>query len=115
MGKKAVVNTIKEKFILIETGYCEKYTLTSEQLMDELNKYNLDNYYIYKATRKQKPSSIEDLKDFKYASFILFKKDKVNIKDINYWINWITKEFNGIMYLNKPFPPKQIINRIIIK
>ena len=78
------------------------------------NQFNLDDYYIYKCTRKQRRVSIKDFYEFKYGGYILFKKDLYCNQEIDDWIEYVQKSFSGFIYLNKPFPPKSIREKIKI-
>ena len=87
------------------------------------SKYNLEYfltfdpnlYFIYKSTRHQKEVSYEEFLDFKYSRYIFFKKDLYNKDDINKWIDWFITNTGGVMYLDKPTPPIEILNKIKIK
>ena len=80
------------------------------------NPIKYQDYHIYKATGKQRIVLIKDFLIFKYGGYIFFKKELYNNKEIDIIINYINTYFGGkIPYLSKPLPPKQIINRIIIK
>ena len=85
--------------------------------------YNLEHfltfdpelYFIYKSTRHQKEVSYEEFLEFKYSSYVFFKKDLCNRDDINKWIDWFINNTGGIMYLIKPTPPLELLNKIKIK
>jgi hypothetical protein len=74
-----------------------------------LNQFDPNNYWIFKATQKQKLVSIEELIEFKYACYILFKKDKYNPDNILKWCQIIKP-----VYLVKPVPPDYMLDRIKI-
>jgi hypothetical protein len=78
-----------------------------------LEKFNPDDYFIYKSTAKQKKVSIEDFLEFKYCVYILFKKGVYDNDNINIWIDW-SNNIGGINYLVKPTPPFSP-EKIIIK
>lgn len=73
----------------------------SYQTLDDI-KFNVCDYYIIKATNQFRLSSKEDFLIFKYAKYILFKKDKYNLEHINKWL--IKTNIISPQYLNKPFP-----------
>ena len=94
--------------------FCLGFERTSDKyLKDYLPLFNPEDYYILKATGSQREVSIEDLLDFKYSSYILFKKDKYDKKHIENWLEFL-KSIGGIMFLSKPLPPFSP-NKIIIK
>ena len=78
-----------------------------------LEQFNIDDYWIYKATRHQKIVSIEEFMDFTYANYVFYKKEKYDKEHIDSWIKYII-DFGGIMFLVKPLPPFSP-NKIIIK
>ena len=79
-----------------------------------LDMFNIDNYWIYKMTSKQRLVSIEDLMDFKYAGYIFFNKEKYNKDYINKWLDYYYQYIDEIKILSKPLPPFSP-NKIIIK
>ena len=79
------------------------------------NQFNLDDYYIYKCTSAFREVSIKDFLDFKYSGYILFKKDLYCNQEIDEWIDFVRSIIKGqLTYLNKPFPPKSIREKIKI-
>ena len=48
-------------------------------LKDYLDKFNFDDYWCFKATNSQRLISYEDFLDFKYSSYIFFKKSSYNL------------------------------------
>ena len=88
--------------------------ITIEEFFKD-NPFNIDDYYIYKATNKFGIVNKEDFFNFNYSGYIFFKKQLFIKEDIDIFIEWIYNNFGSIQYLSKPLPPKQIINRIIIK
>jgi len=52
----------------------------------KLYNINLDDYYIYKSTSKQKQVTINEFLEFKYACYILFDKSVYDKNDIDYII-----------------------------
>lgn len=91
-----------------------KYLRSSKYNLEYFLIFTKNDYWIYKSTGKQKEVTYEEFLKFEYASYIFFRKDLYNRDDINKWIDFIG-QFGGIMYLNKPFPKIEIINKIKIK
>jgi len=80
-----------------------------------LDLFNLEDYWIYKYSNKQRLVSIEEFMKFEYSGYIFYKKDLYDKEHINLWIG----ELNIIMnnksgYLVKPTPPFDP-KKIIIK
>lgn len=85
-------------------------------LLDELiNGLNLDNYHIYKMTNKFKRVTSEEFLIFEYGGYIFFNKVIYNLKDIERWIKWLYDNKLDYHFLNKPFPPVEVLNKIQIK
>lgn len=76
-----------------------------------LNQFNINDYWIYKSTRKQRRVSIQQLYEFKNACYIFFKKDKYDYKEIDEKLNLIWEKLT-FMYLIKPLPSLEIIKKI---
>ena len=88
---------------------------SKKYLKDYIDKFNHNDYYIFKSTNKQKLVSYEDLLEFKYSQYIFFKKDIYDINHIIEWLNFKGERFNRLcFYLDKPFPPFNP-DKIIIK
>ena len=83
------------------------------KLIDHLDKFNINEYYIYKITGKQRQVTIDDFYEFKYSGYIFFKKDIFNKEYIDKWIEWLNKNM-AVQYLSKPLPPFNP-SKIIIK
>ena len=79
-----------------------------------LEKIDLDNYYIYKKTAHFREVTKEQFLEFKYAGYMFFNKDLYCNQEINEWIVFL-KTIDNFMYMNKPFPPKEIRQKIKIK
>ena len=58
--------------------------------------------------------TLEELKEFKYSGYILFKKELYKKEHIDEWLEWM-KDNISVTYLNKPFPHISIIDKIEIK
>lgn len=95
-------------FVLIKSN---KSTYKLEHYLN----FDLNLYFIYKLTRHQKEVSYNEFLDFNYSGYIFFKKSKYNNIEINKWIEWFIINLGGIMYLSRPFPPLEIMNKIKIK
>lgn len=77
-----------------------------------INRINFDDYYIFKSTNRQRLVSVDEFMDFKYSSYIFFKKDLFNLDLIMQWVN----SDYMIHFLTRPvppFPPSKIIYRSI--
>jgi hypothetical protein len=78
-----------------------------------LQMFDINNYFIYKSSGKQRQVSIDEFMKFEYSSYIFFNKKLYNKDNIDLWI----KSFNifgGLQYLTKPLPlfnPEKIIIR----
>ena len=86
----------------------------SSLLLDDYIKdinLNFEDYYIYKYTNKFRPVSKEDFIEFKYSHYMFFHKDLYSNVDINKWIDLISSH---ILYLTKPFPPIEYLNKITL-
>ncbi len=94
-------------FNLVKSKPSDKY------LRDFINLFNFDDYWCYKGTRIQRLVTEEEFLEFKYSSYILFKKDLYDTNTINEWIDWMIG-MGGIQYLTKPTPPFNP-NKVIIK
>ena len=82
-------------------------------LKDYIDKFNFEDYWCFKASGHQRLISYEDFLDFKYSSYIFFKKSSYNLNNILEWIKWF-KNMGGVQYLDKPLPPFSP-KKIIIK
>jgi len=92
-----------------------KYLRSSKLKLDYfLNKFNPDDYFIYKTTDKQKLITLEDLIEFKYSYYIFFRKDLYDKEFIDMWIKWL-KTIGGIKFLDKPLPPFNPSDKIEIR
>lgn len=80
-----------------------------------LDQFDINDYWIYKGSNQFREQSIEDLYEFKYAAYILFKKDVYDKEIINNWIDIILDiDKSNFKYLIKPFPPENIKDKIKI-
>lgn len=85
-------------------------------LKDFISRFDFDDYWCFKATNVQKLINYEEFLEFKYASYIFFKKDLYDVNRILEWVEWSKIIFNGngLQYLvipTPPFPPQKIIIR----
>jgi hypothetical protein len=89
-----------------------KYLRSSEYKLDHhLNLFDPEDYWIYKLTSKQRLVTIEQLYEFNYSGYIFFRKTTYDNEYIMEWLRLITP-INGMNYLTKPFPPREIMNKI---
>jgi len=70
-----------------------------------LEKFNPDNYFIYKSTNKIKQVSIEDFLEFKFAGYIFFRRELYKNTQIDIWIDWLNYYNDRVQYLSRPTPP----------
>jgi hypothetical protein len=78
-----------------------------------LKQFNIDDYWIYKYSNKQKLVSIEEFMKFEYAGYIFFRKELYDKEHIELWVLKFNN-FTGIQFLHKPLPPFSP-TKIIIK
>ena len=79
------------------------------------NKYNIDlnDYLLMKKTGNFRFIDIEHID--KYSGVICFRKDTFNKEHIDKWLYFLYKDLKiSIPYLNKPFPPKYVYDKIKI-
>tara|TARA_R110002050_G_scaffold74369_3_gene159583 strand:+ start:24 stop:371 length:348 start_codon:yes stop_codon:yes gene_type:complete len=70
-----------------------------------IDNINFDDYFIYKSSNKFRRVSVEEFKEFKYVSFIFFRKDLYNEKDFELWLYTIYESINiDMRFITKPFP-----------
>ena len=80
-----------------------------------LNKHNinLDDYLLMKRSGNFKFINIEDID--KWSGIICFRKDIYCRENIELWLNFLYKDLKiSLNYLDRPFPPIQILNKIKI-
>jgi len=77
-----------------------------------LDKFNIDlnDYWILKKSGRFRLLDIEDIE--KYSGIMCFKKNMYNKQEIDKWLNFLLNK--RIPYLNNPFPPIEIYNKIKI-
>ena len=99
-------------FLLVNTKRYRSYSeyIKRKPLQFYLDKFNIDDYIVYKSTGKQR---IVDIKKENYSGYIFFIKSKYKKENIDIWIDFFNG-FGGIQYLSKPLPPFDP-NKIIIK
>jgi hypothetical protein len=72
------------------------------------DRFNIDDYYIYKATKRFREVEHDEFLKFRYSCYMLFNKQKWNKEFLDSWILWL-KEYpnsqHGFVYFNKPLPP----------
>jgi len=91
--------------------YLRKYNKTLQEYIKDID---LNAYYIFKSTDRQRLVTIDEFMEFKYSVYIFFKKELYNIENILDWCNWM-KSIGGIKFLHKPTPPFNPYNKIIIR
>ena len=106
--EKTIENSRKVGGDYFRLGYVRRSNLKLEYF---INQFNPEDYWIYKATRNQVLVSTQELLDFKYSVYVLFRKDIYNSNEINDWIRFVGS-LETFMYLVKPFPPNHIKERI---
>jgi hypothetical protein len=79
-----------------------------------IKKYNINDYYILKASDKFRLISVNDFLEMNYCIYLLLKKDIYCINYINKWLDFINYNKFNVNFLNKPFPPVEILNQIKI-
>ena len=89
---------------------------SNKNLQFYLDQFNHEDYYIYKSTRIFKEVNYQDLLEFKYAGYILFKRDLYNKEWIDMWIDWLYSiKDMSFLFMNKPFPAFNPEDKIKIK
>ena len=84
-------------------------------LKDFIDKFNFDEYYCFKASRIQRLiTDYQEFLDFKYSSYIFFKKELYDLEHFNFWLEYM-KTIGGIKFLVKPLPPFNPYKKIIVK
>ena len=93
-------------FLLIKSKRSDKY------LKDFIHLFNIDDYWCYKVTNRQRLVNEQEFLDFKHSGYIFFKKNIYDKNNIDEWIDFIYNV--GSKYLNKstpPFSPNKVIIR----
>ena len=101
----------------IDEGYFRliKRNKANKSINYLLNKHNidLDDYLLMKSTSNFRFIGVEDIE--KYAGVICFKKHIFKKQDIELWIDFLYKDLKiDSKFLNRPFPSKEIYNKIKI-
>tara|TARA_R110002050_G_scaffold74369_3_gene159586 strand:+ start:1366 stop:1710 length:345 start_codon:yes stop_codon:yes gene_type:complete len=91
--------------------FIQKDNTKGKSLDFYLEHINLEDYHIYKYSRKQRIVTVDEFLKFKYAGYIFFRKSLYNKEDFNKWIEFISI-FGGIMFLVKPFPSIEYLEKI---
>lgn len=113
MTNKSILNNIPVGGDYFSLLYSRK---SNNNLQFHLDQFDPNDYWIYKSTRKFKEVTYQDLLDFKYASYIFFKKDLYDKDWIDNWINFIYSiKDMSFLFLHKPFPPFNPQDKIKIK
>ena len=93
--------------------FFQERKLLGKSLNDFLPLFNPDDYWIYKMTRHQHIVSYEEFLEFKYASYIFFKKEKYKKEYIDKWLEWFDN-FDEIKFLSKHLPSFPVEKIIIL-
>jgi hypothetical protein len=103
--------TISMKYEIINGDNWFKiiYSRRSNKDLDTFLTFNPDNYYIMKATGRQKLVSYKDFLEFKNAGYIFFHKDFYDIGIILEWINYKNLVISYLSRAVPPFSPAKII------
>lgn len=113
MNEQLIVRRIPQSndyyFVLIKSNKKDK---RDRPLIDYLT-FNKEDYWVYKSTGKQKEVTYEEMLEFNYSAYFFIKKTK-DKDEINKWIDFLYT-FTSIPYLNRPFPPIEVMNKIKIK
>lgn len=112
MTNKTIINTRPVGGDYFGLYYLRKSPYNLQYYLDQ---FNPDDYWIFKSTRKFKQVTYQDLLEFKYAQYILFKKDLYSLEDILKWIEFLDIIKGDFLFLHIPFPPIHIMDRIKVK
>ena len=107
MGFRLDNNTDKGWFRLL------KMTNYNESIDDYLNEYNIDlnDYFILKYSNKFRFIDVKQIQQ--WAGVLCLKKNMYNKKHINNWLDLINNKLKvNCLYLVRPFPPIEILNKI---
>jgi hypothetical protein len=85
----------------------KKAKLSFDELMKD---FNYEDYYVLKATSNFRFIELNELE--KYAAIVFFKKELYNKDFIQRWLDF-TKLMDN-KFLNKPFPPEYMLEKIIV-
>ena len=86
---------------------------SNKYLKDFIPLFNFEDYWCYKSTDKQRIIEYGEFLEFKYSSYIFFKKNIYSKENIDLWIKWMIS-IGGVKFLVKPTPPFNP-NKIIIR
>jgi len=92
-----------------------KYERGNHTIDYYLDKFNIDlnDYWTMKKSGNFRFINKEEIN--KWSGIICFRKDYFNKEHIQIWLNFLYKDLKiSIPYLNKPFPPIEIFNKIKI-
>ena len=112
MGYEIINNIDKGYFCLIKAnrGNNPKYPI--DYYLDKFN-IDLNDYLLMKRSGNFRFINIEDIE--KWAGVICFKKDIFNKEDIDKWLDFLYKDLEiSLLFLDRPFPPIEILNKIKI-
>jgi hypothetical protein len=108
MTSKTIENHGKVGGDYFKLIYSRRSKLTLDFYSD---KFNPDDYWIYKSTGRFREVTYNDLLEFKYSGYSLFKKEIYNKELIDTWIEFMnrTTRFYYLAKLFPPFKPEKII------
>jgi len=94
-------------------GYLIKKNKLRTTTLKDLN-INFNDFYILKATGVFRFITVEEFLTLKYAAYIFYKKTDINKDNIIKWLDFLKQNKLMPMFLDKPFPPVSILNKIKI-
>lgn len=103
----SITNNVDKGYFKLSKNQKSNYTI--DYL---LNDFNLDDYNILKCSNKFRFIDIKDID--KWAGVIFINKNICSKEDIEKWLDFINDFDYRLMYLHKPFPPIEMLNKIKI-
>ena len=100
----------------IDKGYFQisknkKSNYTIDYYLNKFN-INLNEYHILKCSNKFRFIDVKDID--KYSGVIFFNKNICSKEDIDKWLDFHNSFDYRLIYLHKPFPPIEMLNKIKI-
>jgi hypothetical protein len=111
---KKYIHQLTDRGDNIEIGFTRDINRKLTTIEELYKRYNLNDYYILKASNKFRLISIDDFKTLKFCKHLLLKKDIYCINYINKWLDFINYNKFDFRFITKPFPPVEILNKIKI-
>ena len=81
-------------------------------LEELLSKFNLNDYYLIKKTSNFR--FLDENEIDKYAGVTFFKKSHYSKDFLERWLDFLKINTIILLYLNKPFPPEYMLEKIKI-